>query len=155
MVKVNARTIMSICLTNHTLKTSCPVKYEYPNLMQLNLGSQASSCHCKYTHIIENCNGVPPCPMTWNKPTSKWQDKQTMNTSASLLYTIGIAFYFEMHRRMSTMGMLWISTMNYAWLRLAAQAFLWHIYKLHDPARFPTCFTSRVSINKISRYQLK
>jgi hypothetical protein len=45
---------MSICLTNHKLKTSCPVKYEYPNLMLLDLGSQASSCHCKYTRIIEN-----------------------------------------------------------------------------------------------------
>jgi hypothetical protein len=47
-----------------------------------------------------------------------------MNTSASLLFTIGIAFYFEMHHRMSTMGMLEISTMNDAWLRLVAQAFL-------------------------------
>jgi hypothetical protein len=47
-----------------------------------------------------------------------------MNTSASLLFTIGVAFYFEMRRRMFTMGMLLISTMNYAWLRLAAQAFL-------------------------------
>jgi hypothetical protein len=46
--------IMSICLTNHKLKTLCPVKYEYPNLMLLDLGSQASSCHCKYTRIIEN-----------------------------------------------------------------------------------------------------
>jgi hypothetical protein len=45
---------MSICLTNHKLKTSCVVKYEYPNLMLLNLGCQASSCHCKYTRIIEN-----------------------------------------------------------------------------------------------------
>jgi hypothetical protein len=45
---------MSICLTNHKLKTSCPVKYEYPNLMLLDFRSQASSCHCKYTRIIEN-----------------------------------------------------------------------------------------------------
>jgi hypothetical protein len=29
------------------------MKYEYPNLMLLNLGFQASSCHCKYTRIIE------------------------------------------------------------------------------------------------------
>jgi hypothetical protein len=29
-----------------------------------------------------------------------------MNTSASLLFTIGIAFYFEMRRQMFTMGML-------------------------------------------------
>jgi hypothetical protein len=45
---------MSICFTNHKLKSSCPVKYEYTNLMLLDLGSQASSCHCKYTRIIEN-----------------------------------------------------------------------------------------------------
>jgi hypothetical protein len=63
---------------------------------------------------------VPPCPMTWNKPISKWQDKQIMNTSTSLLFTICLAFYFEMRHRMSTMGMLQISTMNYAWLRLVA-----------------------------------
>jgi hypothetical protein len=45
---------MSICLTNHKLKTSCPVKYDYLNLMLLDLGSQASSYRCKYTRIIEN-----------------------------------------------------------------------------------------------------
>jgi hypothetical protein len=45
---------MSICLTKYKLKTLCPVKYEYPNLMLLDLESQASSCHCKYTRIIEN-----------------------------------------------------------------------------------------------------
>jgi hypothetical protein len=54
MVKVNARTFMSICLTNYKLKTLCPMKYEYPNFMLLELKSQASSCHCKYTRIIEN-----------------------------------------------------------------------------------------------------
>ena len=46
-----------------------------------------------------------------------------MNTSTSLLFAICLAFYCEMRRRMFTMGMLQISTMNYAWLRLAAQAF--------------------------------
>jgi hypothetical protein len=46
-----------------------------------------------------------------------------MNTSTSLLFTICLAFYFEMRRRMSTMGMLQISTMNNAWLGLAAQVF--------------------------------
>jgi hypothetical protein len=29
-------------------------EYEYPNLMLLYLESQVSSCHCKYTRIIEN-----------------------------------------------------------------------------------------------------
>jgi hypothetical protein len=36
----------------------------------------------------------------------KMTGQTNMNTSASLLFTIGIAFYFEMHHRMSTMGML-------------------------------------------------
>jgi hypothetical protein len=56
------------------------------------LRSQASSCHCKHTRIIENRQWGTSCPMTWNKPTSTWQDKQTMNISASLLFTIGIIF---------------------------------------------------------------
>jgi hypothetical protein len=30
------------------------VKYEYPNLILLDLESQESSCHCKYMCIIEN-----------------------------------------------------------------------------------------------------
>jgi hypothetical protein len=47
-----------------------------------------------------------------------------MITSISLLFTICLAFYFEMRRRMSNMGMLQISAMDYAWLILAAQAFL-------------------------------
>jgi hypothetical protein len=43
-----------------------------------------------------------------------------MNTSTSLLFAICLAFYCEMRRQMFTMGMLQISAMNYAWLRLAA-----------------------------------
>jgi hypothetical protein len=81
------------------------MKYEYPNLMLLDLESQASSYHCKYTRIIENSQQGTSVPDDM-EPTSKWQDKQTMNTSASLLFTIGIDFYFEMHCQMFTMGML-------------------------------------------------
>jgi hypothetical protein len=80
------------------------VRIPKPHATQLR--SQASSCHCKHTRIIENRQRGTSSPMTWNKPTSKWQDKQTMNTSASLLFTIGITFYCEMRHRMSTMGML-------------------------------------------------
>jgi hypothetical protein len=53
-LKLMREQLCCICLTNHKLKTSCPVKYEYPNLMLLYLESQASSCHCKYARIIEN-----------------------------------------------------------------------------------------------------
>jgi hypothetical protein len=35
LIRVQLR---SICLTNHKLKISCPVKYECPNLMLLDLG---------------------------------------------------------------------------------------------------------------------
>jgi hypothetical protein len=147
--------LWSIWLTNHKLKTSCPVKYKYPNLMLLCLGPKQVIVIVSIHVSSRTANGVPPCPMTWNEPTSKWQDKQTMNTSTSLLFTICIVFYFEMRRRMFTMDMLQISTINYAWLRLAAQAFLQHIYKLHELHNIPIYFTPRVSINKRSRYQLK
>jgi hypothetical protein len=53
-LKLMQKHLWCICLTNHKLKMSCPVKYEYPNLMLLDLESQASSCHCKYMRIIEN-----------------------------------------------------------------------------------------------------
>jgi hypothetical protein len=76
------------------------VKYEYPNLMLLYLESQASSCHCKYTRIIENHQRGTSVPDDMEQAHIK------MNTSASLLFTIGIAFYCEMRRRMFTMGML-------------------------------------------------
>jgi hypothetical protein len=46
-------------------------------------------------------------------------------TPRHLFYSpLGIAFCFEMRRRMSTMVMLKISTMHDAWFILAAQAFL-------------------------------
>jgi hypothetical protein len=78
-----------------------------------------------------------------------------MNTLTSLLFTICLAFYCEMRRRMFTMGMLQISTMNYAWLRLAARRFPNIYTNSMIPTRFPIPFTPRVSINKRSRYQLK
>jgi hypothetical protein len=92
---------MSICLTNHKLKTLCPVKYEYPNLMLLNLGSQARSCHCKYTRIIENHQRGTSLPDDMEQAHIKMTgqiDNEHLRSSASLLFTIGIAFYFEMRR---------------------------------------------------------
>jgi hypothetical protein len=82
--------LWSICLTNH--KLSREVRIPKPHATRLR--SQASSYHCKHTCIIENANRVPLARWHGNMPTSKWQDKQIMNTSASLLFTIGIAFYF-------------------------------------------------------------
>ena len=78
-----------------------------------------------------------------------------MNTSTSLLFAFCLAFYCEMHRRMFTMGMLQISTMNYAWLKLAARRFPNTYKNSMILTRFPIHFTPRASINKRSRYQLK
>jgi hypothetical protein len=74
--------------------------------MLLNLESQASSCHCKYTRIIENHQRGTSNPNDMEQAHIKMIGKQTMNTLASLLFIIGIAFYCEMRRRMFTMGML-------------------------------------------------
>jgi hypothetical protein len=60
-----------------------------------------------------------------------------------------------MRRRMFTMGMLQISTMNYAWLRLAARLFPNTYKNSMILTSFPIHFTPRASINKRSRYQLK
>jgi hypothetical protein len=60
-----------------------------------------------------------------------------------------------MRRRMFTMGMLQISTMNYAWLRLAARRFPNTYTNSMIPTRFLIHFTPQASINKRSRYQLK
>jgi hypothetical protein len=78
-----------------------------------------------------------------------------MNTSTSLLFAFYLAFYYEMRRQMFTMGMLQISTMNYAWLRLAARHFPNTYTNSMIPTRFPIHFTPRASINKRSQYQLK
>jgi hypothetical protein len=60
MVKVNASTIMSICLTNHKLKTSCPVKYEYSNLMLLDLGPKQAFVIVSIHVSSRTTNGVSP-----------------------------------------------------------------------------------------------
>jgi hypothetical protein len=122
-LKLMQEQLWCICLTNHKLKTSCPANISTkPHATLLRVPSKALIIVSIYVSS-RTVNGVPLCPMTWNKLTSKWQDKQTMNTSTSLLFTIYLAFYFEMRRRMSTMGVLQIFTMNYAWLRLVSQAF--------------------------------
>ena len=92
--------------------------------MLLYLESQASSCHCKYTRIIENRQRGTSVPDEMEQAHIKMIGQADNEHLDIFLFTICIAFYFEMRRRMSTMGMLQISTMNYAWLRLAAQAFL-------------------------------
>jgi hypothetical protein len=97
---------MIICLTNHKLKTSCPVKYEYPNLMLLDLGSQASSCYCKYTRIIENCQRGTSLPDDMEQAHIKMTGQiDNEHLGISFIYH-WYNFFFEMRRRMSTMGML-------------------------------------------------
>ena len=63
MVKVNVRANMSYMLDKSQVENLVPLEYEYLNLAHATqLRSKVSSCHCKYTCIIENANGVPPAP---------------------------------------------------------------------------------------------
>jgi hypothetical protein len=93
VVKVNVKTSMSYMLDKPSVENLMSHEYEYPN-HATRLRSQASSCHCKHTCIIENANGVPPDRWYGSFPISKWQDKLTINTSTSLLFTIGYSFLF-------------------------------------------------------------
>jgi hypothetical protein len=70
-----------------------------------------------------------------------------MDTSTSLLFTIGYSFLFWDASSNVHYGYAVNFTMNDAWLRLAAQAFLKHVYKLHELNKFPTPFT-QINIHK-------
>jgi hypothetical protein len=95
-----------ICLINHKLKTSCPVKYEYPNLMLLDLESQASSCHCKYMCIIENRQRGTSMPDNMEQDHIKMTGQiDNKHLNISFIYH-WYTFYCEMRRRMFTIGML-------------------------------------------------
>jgi hypothetical protein len=83
--------IWVICLTNHKLKSHV-LWIRVPKPHATRLRSQISSCHCKHTCIIENAKVVPPARWYGSFTISKWQDKQTMNTLISLLFTIGYHF---------------------------------------------------------------
>ena len=98
--------LWSICLTNHKFKTSCPMKYEYPNLMLLCLGP-------KQVLVIVSIRVSLRMPMGYllpdDKETSPHQNDKTNRqwTPQHLFYLpLSIAFYFEMRHRMSTTGML-------------------------------------------------
>jgi hypothetical protein len=116
--------LQSICLTNHKLKTSFPMKYEYPNLMLLDLGPKQALVIVSICVSSRTANGVPPARWHGTSPHQNDKTNRQWTPRHLFLFTIGITFYCEMRRRMSTMGMLQISTMNDAWLRLVAQAFL-------------------------------
>jgi hypothetical protein len=88
VVKVNVRT------NSYMLDKSHVPWIWVPKPHATRLRSQISSCHCKHTCIIKNANGVPPARWYGSFPISKWQDKQTMNTSTSHLFTIGYSFLF-------------------------------------------------------------
>jgi hypothetical protein len=47
-------------LKNHELKTSCPVKYEYLNLMLLDLGPKQALVIVSIYVSSRTANGVPP-----------------------------------------------------------------------------------------------
>jgi hypothetical protein len=94
--------LWSICLINHKLKTSCPMKYEYPNLMLLCLGPKQVFVIISIHVSSRTTNGV--LRAQWHGTSPHQNDRTNRQwTPRHLFY---LAFYFEMHRRMSTMGML-------------------------------------------------
>jgi hypothetical protein len=105
-------------------------------------------------HIIENRQWGTSVPDDMEQAHIKMTG-QADNEHLDISFICHLAFYCEMHRRMFTMGMLQISTMNYAWLRLAARRFPNTYTNSMIPTRFPIHFTLWASINKRSRYQLK
>jgi hypothetical protein len=79
------------------------MKYEYPNLMLLDLGP-------KQVIVIVSIYVSSRMPTGYLLPDDMEQahikmTRQTDNEHLNIsLFTIGIAFYCEMHRQMSTMG---------------------------------------------------
>jgi hypothetical protein len=106
-------------------------------------------------HIIENHQWGTSVPDDMEQAHTKMTG-QADNEHLDISFICHLfSFLFEMRRRMFTMGMLQISTMNYTWLRLAARCFPNTYKNSMIPTRFPIHFTPRASINKRSRYQLK
>jgi hypothetical protein len=74
--------------------------------MLLDLESQASSCHYKYTHIIKNRQRGTSVSDDMEQAHIKMTG-QTDNEHLSISFIYHwFCFYFEMRRRMFTLGML-------------------------------------------------
>jgi hypothetical protein len=54
-LKLMREQLWCMCLTNHKLKTSCSVNTSTQTSCYFTLSPKQGSCHCKYMHIIENC----------------------------------------------------------------------------------------------------
>jgi hypothetical protein len=66
-------------------------EYEYPNLMLLYLESQASSCRCKYTRIIENRQRGTSVPDDMEQAHIKM-------TGQAYNEYLGISFIYHLYR---------------------------------------------------------
>ena len=79
--------------------------------MDTQLRAHASSCHCKYLHIIENRQRGTPCTWYRSFPITK-MTRQADNEHLSDLFIYYVhRFLLRMLHRMLIMVMLQVSTM--------------------------------------------
>src|SRR4051812_39764078 len=110
VIKVKVNKLWSICLKKYKLAISSPLNTRAtPHATQLQ--SPVSSCHCKYMHIIENCQWGTPCTWYRSYPITK-MTRQADNEHLSDLFIYYVhSFLLRMLHRYLTMVMLQVSTM--------------------------------------------
>ena len=110
VVKVKVNKLWSICLTKYKLAISSPLNTR-PHLMHTQLWIQASSCHCKYLHIIENRQRGTPCTWYRSFPITK-MTRQADNEHLNDLFIYYMhSFLLRMLHRYLILVMLQVSTM--------------------------------------------
>jgi hypothetical protein len=145
--------LWSICLTNHKLKVSCPMKYEYSNLMLLDLGP-------KQVLVIVRIHVSSRTPTGYllSDDMEQAHIKMTRQTDNEHL---GISFIYHWYS-----FLLWDALLNVHYGHAVNFHHEWCMAYISGPGislthiqtpwahKFPTYFTSHVSINKRSWYQL-
>ena len=79
---------------------------------------------------------------------SKRQDKQTMNNLSTLLFTICVAFYYEVHHWMFTLVRCKFPPWMMHGLDWRPRHLSSHLYKLFKLTKFPHLFGTMISIHK-------
>ena len=151
MVKLKVKANMSNVLDKkYRLNASCPVKtntsptgYSTRATKQVQVKVIASN-----NSVIKSVNWGTSCPRTWNKPMSKRQDKQTMNNLNTLLFTICVAFYYEVHHWMFTLVRCKFPPWMMHGLGWRPRRLSSHLYPLLKLTKFPHLFGTMISIHK-------
>ena len=94
---------MTHMLDKLVVKSLMPCEYEYLLHVLLNSCSSASSSffsHCENKSIIKSVNRGTSCPGTWTSPCPNNKTNGQWTISALLLFTNGLAFYYQVHHWM-------------------------------------------------------